>query len=80
MSQSVEEELSNSIDTCNILLTALPTGGLKDLVKIKNVLDIKISASDLLKCSKNLPCEIGKEYPYDQAIKLIESMGKLDKR
>ncbi|MDM5249101.1 SMI1/KNR4 family protein [Lysinibacillus sp. G4S2] len=77
VSETEDEELGDPIDTCNILLTASPNGGLKDLVKIKNVLHIKISASDLLKCSKNLPCELVKDYPYIQAIKLIESMGEI---
>jgi len=77
VNESEEKELGDPIDACNILLTASPNGGLKDLVKIKNVLHIKISASDLLKCSKNLPCELVKDYPYFQAIKLIESMGEI---
>lgn len=76
-SKSEEEELGNPIVTCNIVLTASPNGGLKDLVEIKNVLHIKIAAFDLLKCSKNLPCELVKDYPYDQAIKLIESLGAI---
>jgi len=76
-SKSEEEELGEPIVTCNIVLTASPNGGLKDLVEIKNVLHIKIAAFDLLKCSKNLPCELVKDYPYDKAIKLIESLGAI---
>ena len=61
------EELDDSIETCSIVLTASPIGGLKDLVKIKNVLHLKISALDILKCSKTIPCELVNEYPYYKA-------------
>ncbi|MGE8005597.1 SMI1/KNR4 family protein [Lysinibacillus sp. NPDC093216] len=71
------KELDDSIETCSIVLTASPIGGLKDLVKIKNVLYLKISTFDLLKCSKTLPCELVNEYPYYQAIRQIESLGEI---
>ncbi|MFE3574649.1 SMI1/KNR4 family protein [Lysinibacillus sp. NPDC059133] len=77
VSELEEGELDNPIETCSIVLTALPIGGLKDLVKIKNVLHLKISAFDLLKCSKTLPCELVNEYPYYQAIWQIESLGEI---
>jgi len=56
VSEFEEVELDDPIETCSIVLTALPIGGLKDLVKIKNVLHLKISALDILKCSKTIPC------------------------
>lgn len=71
------EELDDSIESCNIVLTASPIGGLKDLVKIKNVLHLKISAFDLLKYSKTISCELVKEYPYYKAIRQIKSLGEI---
>ncbi|PER51663.1 recombinase family protein [Bacillus thuringiensis] len=46
----------------------------KDLIRIKNVLGLEISAIDLLKGSKNLPYILVERFPYGKAKKLI---GKL---
>lgn len=62
-------------DTCNILLVKPPYEGLKDLIKIKNVLGVEISAADLLKGSKNPPFILVERYPYGKAKKLIEKLG-----
>lgn len=77
VSKFEEVELDDPIETCSIVLTASPIGGLKDLVNIKNVLHLKISTFDLLKCSKTLPCELVNEYPYYQAKRQIESLGEI---
>lgn len=62
-------------DTCNILLVKPPNEGLKDLMKIKNVLGVEISTADLLKGSKNPPFIIVERFPYGKAKKLIEKLG-----
>jgi len=38
---------------------------------------LKISALDILKCSKTIPCELVNEYPYYKAIRQIESLGEI---
>ncbi|MEK3953156.1 MULTISPECIES: SMI1/KNR4 family protein [unclassified Psychrobacillus] len=62
-------------DTCNILLVKPPNEGLKDLIKIKNVLGIEISTADLLKGSKNPPFILVERFPYGKAKKLMEKLG-----
>lgn len=60
-------------DTCNILLVKPPNEGLKDLIKIKNVLGIEISTADLLKGSKNPPFILVERFPYGKGKKLMEN-------
>lgn len=62
-------------DTCNILLVKPPNEGLKDLMKIKNVLGIEISTADLLKGSKNPPFILVERFPYGKGKKLMEKLG-----
>lgn len=61
-------------DTCNILLVKTPNEGLKDLIKIKSVLGVEISTTDLLKGSKNPPYILAERFPYGKAKKLIEKL------
>lgn len=66
----IEQKTSIEIpDTCNILLVKPPNEGLKDLIKIKNVLGIEISTADLLKGSKV------ERFTYGKAKKLMEKLG-----
>ncbi|PXV84497.1 SUKH superfamily protein [Lachnotalea glycerini] len=58
----------------NIILTGVPKGGLKDLVKIKNVLNINMSSAELLKASKNLPYTIISNVSYGKAINYFEKL------
>lgn len=72
----IEQKTSIEIpDTCNILLVKPPNEGLKDLIKIKNVLGIEISTADLLKGSKNPPFILVERFPYGKAKKLMEKLG-----
>lgn len=72
----IEQKTSIEIpDTCNILLVKSPNEGLKDLIKIKNVLGIEISTADLLKGSKNPPFILVERFPYGKAKKLMEKLG-----
>ena len=72
----IEQKTSIEIpDTCNILLVKSPNEGLKDLIKIKNVLGIEISTADLLKASKNPPFILVERFPYGKAKKLMEKLG-----
>ena len=72
----IEQKTSIEIpDTCNILLVKPPNEGLKDLIKIKNVLGIEISTADLLKGSKNPPFILVERFPYGKEKKLMEKLG-----
>jgi len=72
----IEQKTSIEIpDTCNILLVKSPNEGLKDLIKIKNVLGIEISTADLLKGSKNPPFILVERFPYGKGKKLMEKLG-----
>lgn len=66
--------LSGTLDTCNVILLAVPSEGLKGLIKIKNILGINISTPELLKGSKNLPFILAENFPYSKAKKLIEKL------
>lgn len=72
---SDEKLLVDRPDYCKIVLVNAPSEGLKDLVKIKTILGIKISPADLLKASKNPPYTLIESYPYGKAKKLIEKLG-----
>lgn len=73
-----EEGQENKIQTYtqyyNIVLTGLPKGGLKDLVKIKTNLYVALSASELLKASKNLPYTIKTNVSYGKAQNYFENL------
>jgi hypothetical protein len=66
-------------DTCDIVLEILPDGGLKDLLTIKNIVGLDITANELLKGSKKLPFVLVKNFPYGKATKIIEKLGTLGK-
>ncbi|WP_102273755.1 SMI1/KNR4 family protein [Cytobacillus massiliigabonensis] len=68
-----EDSGSTSLN-CKIVLIDMPNGGLKDLLKIKSVFGLKMTAADLLKGSRNLPFIVAEEYPYGLAKKLVEKM------
>lgn len=74
VSEIEQKTINKSSDICNIVLVKTPSEGLKDLIKIKNILGLEISAVDLLKGSKNLPYILVERFPYGKAKKLI---GKL---
>ena len=57
------------------MLVKPPNEGLKDLIKIKNLLGIEISTGDLLKGSKNPPFILVERFPYGKAKKLMEKLG-----
>lgn len=62
---------------CQILLIRVPSGGLKDLVKIKRELGIDISTGELLKGSKNPPFILVRDFPYGKAKKIVGKIGEL---
>lgn len=61
---------------CNILLVDNPKGGLKDLVKIKNVLNVEMSSAEILKASKNLPFPIISNISYGKALNYLEKLNE----
>ena len=66
VSEIEQKTIHKSSDICNIVLVKTPSEDLKDLIRIKNVLELEISAIDLLKGSKNLPY-IVERFPYGKA-------------
>jgi hypothetical protein len=62
-------------ENCRIVVVNIQDGGLKDLIKMKAILGINISTSELLKMSKSLPFVLTQEIPYGKAKKLIEELG-----
>ncbi|WP_438298530.1 SMI1/KNR4 family protein [Sporosarcina sp. FA15] len=74
-SEKVQKSIVEPLDACDILLIKTPSGGLKDLVKIKSVLGADVSTSDLLKGSKNPPFILMENFPHGKAKKLIEKLG-----
>lgn len=67
----------NWSEYCKVVLIDTPDGGLKDLLKIKNVFGLNITAADLLKGSKNPPFILVDEFPYGKAKKLVEKLGNM---
>ncbi|MCM3576052.1 SMI1/KNR4 family protein [Mesobacillus subterraneus] len=65
-------------ENCKLVVVNIQDGGLKDLIKIKAILGINISTSELLKMSKSLPFVLTQEIPYGKAKKLIEELGDLN--
>ena len=74
LSEIEQKTINKSSDICNIVLVKTPSEGLKDLIRIKNVLGLEIPAVDLLKGSKNLPYILVERFPYGKAKKLIEKL------
>jgi hypothetical protein len=68
----------NWSENCKLVVVNIQDGGLKDLIKIKAILGINISTSELLKMSKSLPFVLTQEIPYGKAKKLIEELGDLN--
>lgn len=77
LSETEQNTVIESPDTCNIVLAKTPNEGLKDLIRIKSVLGIEISTADLLKGSKNPPYILIERFPYGKAKKLIEKLGPI---
>lgn len=71
--------LSEIPNTCNIVLVKQPSGGLKELLRIKQSLGIDISTAEILKGSKNLPFILVENFPYGKAKKTIEKIGDISK-
>lgn len=55
-----------------------PSGGIKDLAKIKKIFAMDIATSELLKLSKELPCRIASNITYAKASKLMQEFGQVD--
>lgn len=74
---SEQSEIVEQPDVCAIILVKMPDGGLKDVLKIKNVLGIAISTADLVKGSRNLPFTLIKRFPTGKAKKLLAQLGSI---
>lgn len=73
---TVKNATQNYIKYCSILLVDNPKGGLKDLIKIKNVLDVEMPLSELLKASKKLPFPIVSNISYGKALNYLEKLNE----
>lgn len=73
---NVKDSVQNYIKYCSILLVDNPKGGLKDLVKIKNVLNLEMSSAELLKASKNIPVPIVSNISYGKALNYLEKLNE----
>ncbi|MFC4323203.1 SMI1/KNR4 family protein [Litchfieldia salsa] len=67
----------NWSENAKLVVVDIQDGALKDLIKIKSILGLKIATSELLKRSKNLPFVLTEEVPYGKAKKMIEELGDL---
>lgn len=73
---TVKNATQNYIKYCSILLVDNPKGGLKDLIKIKNVLNVEMSSAELLKASKKLPFPIVSNISYGKALNYLENLNE----
>lgn len=73
---NVKNVTQNDTKYCSILLVDNPKGGLKDLVKIKNVLNVEMSSAELLKASKNIPFPIISNISYGKALNYLEKLNE----
>lgn len=74
-----EQEDNNKLSQIgDIFLVKMPYNGTKDLIKIKQVLNMNVSTAQLLTLSKSLPCKLIGDIKYAKAIKLIEKVGQVD--
>lgn len=76
--QKVDNSNTESDKNGNIYLVKLPSNGIKDLVKIKQIFGMDVAISELLKMSKTLPCKLMSNIKYAKAIKLIQEFGESD--
>lgn len=60
----------------SILLIENPKGGLKDLVKIKNTINIELSSAELLKASKNIPFILISNISYGKALNYLKKLSE----
>ena len=59
----------------SLFLVKIPSGGKKDLIKIKNCLKLDISIVALTNCLDNLPYKLISNIKYVKAAKLVERTG-----
>lgn len=71
-----EEDNSQLSKIGSVYLTEKPVNGIRDLVRIKQIFNLNITASQFLKISRTLPCEVLTNIKYAKAIKLIEKTGQ----
>lgn len=59
---------------CDIIISKMPSNGLKGLLEIKKILGISMSISEILNGAKNPPSIIAKHYSYPKAVSRLEKM------
>ncbi|MBD5474360.1 MAG: SMI1/KNR4 family protein [Lachnospiraceae bacterium] len=68
--QKVDNSNTESDKNGNIYLVKLPSNGIKDLVKMKQIFGMDIAMSELLKMSKTLPCKLMSNIKYAKVKKI----------
>lgn len=74
--ESIIQEEDFNDDNVEVFLIAEPKGGLKDLVKIKNIFNMTISSGKLLSESKKTPFKIAENITRAKAEILIDKIGQ----
>lgn len=59
---------------CDIIISKMPSNGLKGLLEIKKILGISMSISEILNAAKNPPGIIAKQYSYPKAVSRLGKM------
>ncbi|WP_404348136.1 SMI1/KNR4 family protein [Sutcliffiella horikoshii] len=61
-------------DTCMVVVEKVLDNGMKDLIKLKNLLGLEVTTSQLMYGSKNTPYVLASDFPYGKAKKLVEKL------
>lgn len=69
-----ERNINFPTDTCIVVVEKVLDNGLKDLIKLKNLMGIEVTTSQLMYGSKNTPFVIASDFPYGKAKKLVEKL------
>ena len=78
ISQEREEVNAPKGKNGDLYMIKMPSGGSKDMAKIKKIFAMDIATSELLKLSKELPCRIAGNITYAKALKLMKEFGQID--
>ncbi len=72
--EKTEDKIHNY--SYSIILTSFPGGGVKDLVKIKKILNIQMSSAELLSATKNVPYSLIGNISYGKATNYIKNLSE----
>ncbi len=61
-------------DTCIVVVEKVLDNGMKDLIKLKNLLGIVVTTSQLMYGAKNTPYVLASDFPYGNAKTLVQKL------